>query len=236
VRGYATGAYRFLTAVEGMKRLLKSGKKPMSRRCFAPSCTQTTPPTHWKLTGSWTPSPMLRVSSGSCKLRKRCSAKVRANRDDGNNALLMLPLGWQVGSDPEIQVATVVSNHLTAGIMKYFGDSGRCQQAANLFEKLMVKEPEVASLLARSYIGMSASSLVVPSIMAYNCYRRRSESGTNNRSSHERHTSIVHSSPRPMRFPALQGQIRLGVEVGTPGSQLRSERVRDLGEVDGHIP
>ncbi|KAE9393068.1 chaps-domain-containing protein [Gymnopus androsaceus JB14] len=63
--------------------------------------------------------------------------------------------GWQVGSDPEIQVATVVSNHLTAGIMKYFGDSGRYQPAANLFEKLTVKEPEVASLLARSYIGMN---------------------------------------------------------------------------------
>ncbi|KAF5318535.1 hypothetical protein D9619_010879 [Psilocybe cf. subviscida] len=63
--------------------------------------------------------------------------------------------GWQVGSDPEIQVATVVSNHLTAGIMKYFGDSGRYQQVANLFEKLAVREPEVASLLARSYIGMN---------------------------------------------------------------------------------
>ncbi|KAG7097852.1 hypothetical protein E1B28_005167 [Marasmius oreades] len=63
--------------------------------------------------------------------------------------------GWQVGSDPEIQVATVVSNHLTAGIMKYFGDSGRYQQAANLFEKIAAKEPEVASLLARSYIGMN---------------------------------------------------------------------------------
>ncbi|PPQ72495.1 LOW QUALITY PROTEIN: hypothetical protein CVT26_003585 [Gymnopilus dilepis] len=63
--------------------------------------------------------------------------------------------GWQVGSDPEIQVATVVSNHLTAGIMKYFGDSGRYQPAANLFEKLSVREPEVASLLARSYIGMN---------------------------------------------------------------------------------
>ncbi|KAF8621323.1 hypothetical protein AX15_007861 [Amanita polypyramis BW_CC] len=63
--------------------------------------------------------------------------------------------GWQVGSDPEIQVATAVSNHLTAGIMKYFGDSGRWQQAANLFEKLAVKEPEAASLLARSYIGMN---------------------------------------------------------------------------------
>lgn len=62
-----------------------------------------------------------------------------------------------MGSDPEIQVATVVSNHLTAGIMKYFGDSGRYQQAANLFEKLSTREPEVASLLARSYIGMSMS-------------------------------------------------------------------------------
>lgn len=62
-----------------------------------------------------------------------------------------------MGSDPEIQVATVVSNHLTAAVMKYFGDSGRFQHAANLFEKLLNKEPEVASLLAKSYIGMSAS-------------------------------------------------------------------------------
>ncbi|KAH9477479.1 hypothetical protein JR316_0009696 [Psilocybe cubensis] len=67
----------------------------------------------------------------------------------------LFPKGWQVGSDPEIQVATVVSNHLTAGIMKYFGDSGRYQPVANLFEKLSVREPEVSSLLARSYIGMN---------------------------------------------------------------------------------
>lgn len=45
--------------------------------------------------------------------------------------------------------------------MKYFGDSGRYQPAANLFEKLTAKEPEVASLLARSYIGMSASSISI---------------------------------------------------------------------------
>jgi hypothetical protein len=70
-------------------------------------------------------------------------------------------LGWQVGSDPEIQVATVVSNHLTAGIMKYLGESGRYQQAANLFEKLSAREPEVASLLAKSYIGMSACPRIV---------------------------------------------------------------------------
>jgi len=67
-------------------------------------------------------------------------------------------VGWQVGSDPEIQVASVVSNHLTAGIFKYFGDSERYQPAANLFEKIAAREPEVASLLARAYIGMSESS------------------------------------------------------------------------------
>lgn len=67
--------------------------------------------------------------------------------------------GWQVGSDPEIQVATVVSNHLTNAIMKYFGDSGRYDHAANLFEKLSAKEPEVSSLLAKAYIGMSKVQL-----------------------------------------------------------------------------
>lgn len=67
----------------------------------------------------------------------------------------LFPKGWQLGSEPEIQVASIVSNHLTSGIMKYFGDSFRFDQAANLFEKLSHREPEVASLLAQSYIGMS---------------------------------------------------------------------------------
>lgn len=62
--------------------------------------------------------------------------------------------GWQLGSDPEIQVATVVSNHLTTGIMKYFSENFRYERAVNLFEKLYLKDPEVASLLAQSYIGM----------------------------------------------------------------------------------
>lgn len=63
--------------------------------------------------------------------------------------------GWHLGSDPEVQVATIVSNHLTAGIIKYFADSYRLEQAANLFERIYQKEPEVAALLAQSYIGMS---------------------------------------------------------------------------------
>ena len=53
-----------------------------------------------------------------------------------------------------------MSNHLTAAIIKYFGDSGRFQYAANLFEKITAKEPEVASLLAKSYLGMSECATV----------------------------------------------------------------------------
>lgn len=67
----------------------------------------------------------------------------------------LFPSGWQLGSDPEIQVASLVSNHLVSGIMKYFGDGYRLGQAANLFEKLLVKTPEVAALLAKSYLGMN---------------------------------------------------------------------------------
>jgi hypothetical protein len=55
----------------------------------------------------------------------------------------------------------VVSNHLTAAILKYFGNAHRWQVAANLFEKLSVREPEVSSLLARSYVGMSSCSFCV---------------------------------------------------------------------------
>ena len=59
-----------------------------------------------------------------------------------------------------MQVATVVSNHLTSGILKYFGDSFRFGPAVNLFEKLVVREGEVACLLARSYFGMSTCPLL----------------------------------------------------------------------------
>ncbi|KAI8986606.1 Chs5p-Arf1p-binding proteins-domain-containing protein [Pilobolus umbonatus] len=62
--------------------------------------------------------------------------------------------GWQLGSNPEIQTATVVHNHLTSGVMKYFGDSFRYGPAIELYEKL-VKDPEVGSLLAQSFIGQN---------------------------------------------------------------------------------
>jgi hypothetical protein len=118
------------------------------------------PLTGWRHIGNSTPLHLGRVKSGSYKPQKPFSIKVLARTHRAHSLRAHMRIsGWQVGSDPEIQVATVVSNHLVAGLMKYFGDSGRFQQVANLFEKLLTREPEVASLLARSYIGMSMSQL-----------------------------------------------------------------------------
>ncbi|KAK6333865.1 hypothetical protein TWF730_004048 [Orbilia blumenaviensis] len=60
--------------------------------------------------------------------------------------------GWQLGSDPEVQVPNLVSNHLTTGVLKYIQTTGRFASGVNLFEKLRIKYPEVASLLARVLI------------------------------------------------------------------------------------
>jgi len=60
---------------------------------------------------------------------------------------------WQLGTEPEVQVATYVSNHLSNGLMKYFGNSYRYDIAAKFFEQLAEKDPEVTVLLAKSYIG-----------------------------------------------------------------------------------
>ncbi|KAF9436942.1 hypothetical protein BGZ76_002486 [Entomortierella beljakovae] len=61
--------------------------------------------------------------------------------------------GWLLGSNPEIQVPTVVNNHLTAAIMKYCQESFRFDLATKFFERLFKREAEVASLLAQAYIG-----------------------------------------------------------------------------------
>ncbi|ORX96147.1 chaps-domain-containing protein [Basidiobolus meristosporus CBS 931.73] len=62
--------------------------------------------------------------------------------------------GWQLGSDPTIQVATNARNYLVDGLMKYFTESGRFDVAATFFEKIYTKDPEVTALLAQSYFGM----------------------------------------------------------------------------------
>ncbi|KAK3899920.1 Chs5p-Arf1p-binding proteins-domain-containing protein [Staphylotrichum tortipilum] len=57
--------------------------------------------------------------------------------------------GWQLGSDSIVQVPNAVSNHLTAGLLKYFHTTGRYASGINLFEKLRAQNVEVASLLAK---------------------------------------------------------------------------------------
>jgi tetratricopeptide (TPR) repeat protein len=61
--------------------------------------------------------------------------------------------GWQLGSDPEIQVPNLVSNHLTTGLLHYINTTGRYASGINLFEKLRTRDPEITSLLARVYIA-----------------------------------------------------------------------------------
>lgn len=61
----------------------------------------------------------------------------------------MQSLGWQLGSDSVVQVPNNVSNHLTAGLLKYFHTTGRFVSAVNLFEKLRTQNVEVSSLLAK---------------------------------------------------------------------------------------
>ncbi|KAF2687026.1 chaps-domain-containing protein [Lentithecium fluviatile CBS 122367] len=61
--------------------------------------------------------------------------------------------GWQLGSDPEIQVPNLVSNHLTTGLLDYIHTTGRYASGINLFEKLRTKDPEISSLLAQVYIA-----------------------------------------------------------------------------------
>ncbi|CEP16892.1 hypothetical protein [Parasitella parasitica] len=63
--------------------------------------------------------------------------------------------GWQLGSKPEVQVATSVHNHLSDGVMKYFSDSFRYEPAIELFSKLHKHDPDVGSLLAKAYIGQN---------------------------------------------------------------------------------
>jgi tetratricopeptide (TPR) repeat protein len=68
-------------------------------------------------------------------------------------ASLTIISGWQLGSDPEIQVPNLVSNHLTTGLLEYINTTGRYASGINLFEKLRTRDAEISSLLARVYIA-----------------------------------------------------------------------------------
>ena len=62
-------------------------------------------------------------------------------------------VGWQLGSEPEVQVPNNVSNHLTSGLLHYINTTGRYTSGINLFEKLRTRDVEVSSLLARILIA-----------------------------------------------------------------------------------
>lgn len=116
-----------------------------------------------------------------------------------------------------MQVATVVSNHLATGLMKYFGDAARYGPLINLFEKLVVKEGEVACLLAQSYLGMSASSAALESrISQLTCSHlhalvRRGGQGRPRPAVGDPAASAVVLAPaRPVRLFALKGEDRVG--------------------------
>lgn len=61
--------------------------------------------------------------------------------------------GWQLGSEPEIQVPNLVANHLTTGLLNYIHTTGRYASGINLFEKLRTRDVEISSLLARVLIA-----------------------------------------------------------------------------------
>ncbi|KAK9458161.1 Chs5p-Arf1p-binding proteins-domain-containing protein [Dipodascopsis uninucleata] len=62
--------------------------------------------------------------------------------------------GWQLGSDPEVQVPTLLNNNLTTAFLKYLEVTGRYTEGVNLLEKLRTKTPEFSALLARVLLDM----------------------------------------------------------------------------------
>jgi Chs5-Arf1p-binding protein BUD7/BCH1 len=60
--------------------------------------------------------------------------------------------GWQIGSDSTIQSSTICSNHLTAGILKYFQSSGRLREATKFFRDLYSEDKDLGAVLAKTLI------------------------------------------------------------------------------------
>ena len=109
--------------------------------------------------------------------------------------------------------------------MKYFGDSFRFQQAANLFEKVSVREPEVAALLARSYVGMSELCVTSDQCISpdTSVARRGSQSCANHGICDEANTTVVYTITRSMRLPTCEGELPMGPQARETSSQLRTK-------------
>ncbi len=100
----------------------------------------------------------------------------------------------------------MVTNHLTAAIMKYFTDSYRLSRAAEFFERLISREPEISSLLARCYIGMSES--------ARWCLCASTDSGRRG----DPAVKIMHQAlqDNPLSYPTLHAQCDFLLSKGKP--------------------
>ncbi|KAI8867245.1 chaps-domain-containing protein [Ramicandelaber brevisporus] len=61
--------------------------------------------------------------------------------------------GWVLGATSEVQQASLMRNHLTEALRRYFFDSGRHAQAIEFFAPLAAQHPEASAVLAESYIG-----------------------------------------------------------------------------------
>ena len=94
-----------------------------------------------------------RWSTSSSMLLRDSFSKASWTTLTGKKALLNVLAGSQLGSEPEIQVPNVVSNHLTTGLLNYIHTTGRYTSGINLFEKLRTRDVEVSSLLARTLIS-----------------------------------------------------------------------------------
>ncbi|KAJ3346366.1 hypothetical protein HDU83_003141 [Entophlyctis luteolus] len=66
--------------------------------------------------------------------------------------------GWQLGTIPEVQVATFFSNHLTNGVMKYFRDAGRLHDSAKFFEPMYQIDSEQGMFDSNIFSVLSAEA------------------------------------------------------------------------------
>ena len=94
-----------------------------------------------------------RWSTSFSMLLKGFFSKASWTTFTGQKSSLIVLAGSQLGSEPEIQVPNVVSNHLTTGLLNYIHTTGRYTSGINLFEKLRTRDVEVSSLLARVLIS-----------------------------------------------------------------------------------
>ncbi|KAH8551744.1 Chs5p-Arf1p-binding proteins-domain-containing protein [Umbelopsis sp. PMI_123] len=60
--------------------------------------------------------------------------------------------GWLLGSNPEVQTATIVKNHLSDALMKFFSYNFQLEPLIDFLERLYGKDPEIGALLAKAYI------------------------------------------------------------------------------------